>query len=397
MPTSRAILHIDMDAFFASIEQLDHPEYRGKPVIVGGQERGVVSTCSYEARVFGVRSGMASSEARRRCPHGIFIASGIKRYVEVSHIVGQAIAPFSPLIEKASIDEAYLDVSGMEHLYGSWEMLAQAVQKAIAEATGGLTSSIGIAPVKFLAKIASEVNKPNGIFVLREAQIESFVRQLPVGRIPGVGKKFEATLAKIAVHTCADVLLYPEGFWERRYGKMGKALYARALGQDERELVPYREAKSEGSEHTLAQDTRDKNELKTWLFKQAERVGRSLRKHGFKGRVVTLKVKYASFIQLTRQTQLSHRTNTTETIYEAAAALLDTLNLTEPVRLIGLSVSGFEEKTKPRQLSLFEEEKKEEQQEKKRLAVDSILDALQAKHGPQALIRGRVFKKENKP
>ncbi len=392
MQTVRAILHIDMDAFFASIEQLDNPEYRGKPVIVGGQERGVVSTCSYEARVFGVRSAMPSSEARRRCPQGIFLMPRMRRYAEMSNLVGKAVAPFSPLIEKASVDEAYLDVTGMEHLHGSWENLAWEIQKSIEVATGGLTSSIGIAPVKFLAKIASDVNKPHGIFVLREEDVFAFVQKLPVGRIPGVGKKFEATLEKIGVHFCADVLRYPEGFWERRYGKMGQALFKRAQGLDDREVVPYTEPKSESAEHTLAKDTRDKEELKTWLFKQAERVGRSLRKHGFKGRVITLKVKYASFTQVTRQTNLPYRVNTTETIYEHAAALLDALPLTEPVRLIGLGVSGFDEKTKPQQLSLFGEQASEEKQETKRLAVDSILDALQSKHGPRALMRGRGFK-----
>lgn len=392
----RTILHIDMDAFFASIEQLDTPEYRGKPVIVGGQERGVVSTCSYEARLFGVRSAMSSSEARRRCPHGIFLVPRMRRYSEMSNLVGQAVASFSPLIEKASVDEAYLDVSGMEHLYGSWENLAEVVQKAIEAATGGLSCSIGIAPVKFLAKIASDVNKPHGIFVLQPENVPAFVQKLPVGRIPGVGKKFEATLAKIGVHFCADVLRYPEGFWERRYGKMGQALFKRAQGVDDREVVPYTEPKSESAEHTLAKDTRDTEELKMWLFKQAERVGRSLRKHGFKGRIVTLKIKYTSFTQITRQTNLPYRINTTETIYEHAVALLNSLTLTEPVRLIGLGVSGFDEKPKPRQLSLFAEQDTQTQMEEKRLAVDTVLDALQNKHGPHALMRGRGFKPAEK-
>lgn len=380
---------MDMDAFFASIEQLDDPSLRGKAVIVGGEHRGVVSTCSYEARKFGVHSAMPIAEARRRCPHGIYIRPRMRRYAEMSALVREAISRFSPLVEMASVDEAYLDATGLERLFGPVESLGRQLKEAVREATGGLTCSVGIAPVKFLAKIASEQRKPDGLFMLRPEDVPAFLAVLPVRAVPGVGRHFAADLAQLGVKTCGEVSRYSEEFWKRKFGKAGAALWQRAQGIDPREVVPWTPPKSESAEVTLDEDTRDRDVLRTWLMRHAERVGASLRRHGLAGRTVTVKIKYADFRQITRQTTLAHRISSTETIYDTACALLDGVELADRVRLIGVGVSGFEEGG-PSQLSLMPEPKPQSE-EKKRGRLNRAVDALRERYGRDAVVRGRLF------
>ena len=380
---------MDMDAFFASIEQLDDPSLRGKAVIVGGEHRGVVSTCSYEARKFGVHSAMPIAEARRRCPHGVYIRPRMRRYAEMSALVREAISRFSPLVEMASVDEAYLDATGLERLFGPVESLGRQLKEAVREATGGLTCSVGIAPVKFLAKIASEQRKPDGLFMLRPEDVPAFLAVLPVRAVPGVGRHFAADLAQLGVKTCGEVSRYSEEFWKRKFGKAGAALWQRAQGIDPREVVPWTPPKSESAEVTLDEDTRDRDVLRTWLMRHAERVGASLRRHGLAGRTVTVKIKYADFRQITRQTTLAHRISSTETIYDTACAILDGVELADRVRLIGVGVSGFEEGG-PSQLSLMPEPKPQSE-EKRRGKLDRAVDALRARYGRDAVVRGRLF------
>ena len=380
---------MDMDAFFASIEQLDDPSLRGKAVIVGGEHRGVVSTCSYEARKFGVHSAMPIAEARRRCPHGVYIRPRMRRYAEMSALVREAISRFSPLVEMASVDEAYLDATGLERLFGPVESLGRQLKEAVREATGGLTCSVGIAPVKFLAKIASEQRKPDGLFMLRPEDVPAFLAVLPVRAVPGVGRHFAADLAQLGVKTCGEVSRYSEDFWKRKFGKAGAALWQRAQGIDLREVVPWTPPKSESAEVTLDEDTRDRDVLRTWLMRHAERVGASLRRHGLAGRTVTVKIKYADFRQITRQTTLAHRISSTETIYDTACAILDGVELADRVRLIGVGVSGFEEGG-PSQLSLMPEPKPQSE-EKRRGRLDKAVDALRARYGRDAVVRGRLF------
>ncbi|MBQ4615432.1 MAG: DNA polymerase IV [Mailhella sp.] len=382
-------MHMDMDAFFASIEQLDDPSLRGKAVIVGGEHRGVVSTCSYEARKFGVHSAMPIAEARRRCPHGVYIRPRMRRYAEMSALVLEAISRFSPLVEMASVDEAYLDATGLERLFGPVESLGRQLKEAVREATGGLTCSVGIAPVKFLAKIASEQRKPDGLFMLRPEDVPAFLAVLPVRAVPGVGRHFAADLAQLGVKTCGEVSRYSEEFWKRKFGKAGAALWQRAQGIDPREVVPWTPPKSESAEVTLDEDTRDRDVLRTWLMRHAERVGASLRRHGLAGRTVTVKIKYADFRQITRQTTLAHRISSTETIYDTACAILDGVELADRVRLIGVGVSGFEEGG-PSQLSLMPEPKPQSE-EKRRGKLDRAVDALRARYGRDAVVRGRLF------
>lgn len=396
----RWIMHIDMDAFFASIEQHDHPELRGQPLIVGGGDRGVVSAASYEVRKFGVHSAMPTAVAKRLCPHAIFVPPRMARYMEVSRQVRACLDQFSPLVEMASVDEAYIDATGMDKLFGPVTTMAEHIQATVAAATDGLSCAVGIAPVKFLAKISSDMRKPGGIFLLTPEEMPAFLATLPLGKIPGVGKKFLAALEKIGVRQGADVLRYDATFWQRRFGKQGEALYARAQGLDNREVTPSTPPKSESAETTFAHDTTDREFLKTWLLRHAERIGRSLRKHDLAGRVITLKIKYEDFQQCTRQMALPARTNNTQTIFEAGCHLLDELfhekrrSFTQKIRLIGLKVSAFDPE-KPRQLNLLNlldsTTTHSPNLEERRHKLDTALDQLRDKYGNSAVLRGRVF------
>ena len=387
--TQRWIRHMDMDAFFASVEILDDPSLKGRPLIVGGEHRGVVSTCSYEARRFGVRSAMPIAEARRRCPHAVFLRPRMRRYMEMSAIVRETLSGFSPLVEMASVDEAYLDATGLERLFGPVEEMGRLVKEAVREATGGLTCSVGIAPVKFLAKISSEQRKPDGLFLLRPEEMAGFLENLPVTAVPGVGRHFSEELSRIGVRTCGDVLRWSEDFWVRKYGKHGAGLWQRAQGIDPREVVPWTPPKSESAEVTLDEDTCDRDILRTWLLRHAERVGASLRRHGLAGRTVTLKIKYADFRQITRQVTLEQRISSTETIYETACGILAGLELADRVRLIGVGVSGFEAGG-PAQLSLLPPAAPQKD-EARRGKLDKAVDALRARYGREAVVRGRLF------
>ncbi|MDL2316635.1 DNA polymerase IV [Desulfovibrio sp. OttesenSCG-928-A18] len=382
----RWILHLDMDAFFAAVEQLDNPELVGKAVIIGGAERGVVSTASYEARRYGVRSAMPMFEARRRCPHAVFLRGRMSRYAEKSREFMRVLERFSPLVEKASVDEAYLDASGLERVFGSPRDMAQSLQKAVLEDTG-LSCSIGLAPVKFLAKIASDMHKPGGLTILEHEEVPAFLERLPVAKIPGVGPSMLRHLDLLSVRMASDVRCYPREFWSGRMGKAGELLYARAGGEDPRPVDPVSDPKSESAENTFSKNTEDREELSVWLLRQSERVGKSLRKQGLAGRTVTLKLKYADFTQKTRSRTLKEATNLTREIYESALALLDAEKLEAPLRLIGVGLSNFG--PVERRLSLLPDPREEE---RRKLAVlDSILDQVQDRFGRDAVVRGKLF------
>lgn len=378
-----------MDAFYASVEQLDDPSLKGKPVIVGGSVRGVVSAASYEARTFGVRSAMPVGQARKLCPQGVFVPVRMHRYAEMSREVMRVLHDYSPVVEQASVDEAYLDATGLERVFGPVDAMAAQLKARVREVTGGLTCSVGLAPVKFLAKIASDVNKPDGCFILHPHEVEAFLRALPVGRIPGVGKRMLEALKPFGVRHVADVLRFSRPFWKQRFGKGGAALHERAQGIDTRELEPWTPPKSESAENTFGEDTRDPVVLKQWLMRQAERVGASLRKQGLAGRTVTLKVKYADFRQLTRSHTLREPVNATQTIFEEACALLDALHLEDKVRLIGLGVSQFGAVEQQLMLPLGNVEGPRDDAKRKQL--DKALDALRDRHGKGAVVRGRLF------
>ena len=383
------IVHLDMDAFFASVEQLDFPEYRGKPIIIGGGRRGVVATCSYEARKFGVRSAMPIYLAQKLCPQAIFVNGRRERYLEKSHEIMSILREFSPLVEPASIDEAYLDATGLEGIFGSIEDFLKIVQRNIAERVG-LTASLGAAPIKFLAKIASDLKKPAGISIIWHKDMQNFLFKLPIGKIPGVGGQTLSALESFGVQKAGDMARFPLEFWTRRLGKVGGILYQRAMGIDDRPIITHAEAKSESAENTFEYDTTNHEELGKWLLAQAERVGGSLRKKQIAGRTITLKIKYADFSQVTRSKTLPRATNSTRLIYETALLLLKEKSLAQPVRLVGVGVSQFGRKEE--QLSLFGNISQED--DRKDLALDTALDELRQRFGKKAVIRGKLFESE---
>jgi DNA polymerase-4 len=378
------IAHIDMDAFFASVEQLDHPEWRGKPLAVGEGLRSVVSAASYEIRAFGVHSAMPVRQAKKLCPHGLFVPVRMARYKEVSRRVMDVLQRFSPLVEQASVDEAYLDATGLERLFGEAEEFGEILRAAVREETG-LTCSVGIAPVRFLAKIASDFHKPDGLTVIREADVRAFLDALPVQKIPGVGGKTLEILTKLGVRLAGDVLKHPPEFWKTRLGERGLWLFERAQGRDDRPVVPFTPAKSSSAENTFESDTREPAVLRRWLLLQSERVGADLRGMGVRGRTVTLKAKFADFTQVTRSRTLAEPINDTRTIFETALQLLEELAPKKDLRLIGVGVSQFGEK--PRQLSLLAAE----QTARESGAVDKALDAVRGRFGKKAIVRGDLL------
>jgi DNA polymerase-4 len=360
-PRARAIIHLDLDAFYASVEVLDDPSLRGKPVIVGGSERrGVVSAASYEARAFGVHSAMPTATAKRRCPQGVFLPVRMGRYKEASEKVFAIFRRFTPLVEPLSIDEAFLDVTGCERLFGSAEDVARKIREAVREETG-LTVSAGVAPNKFLAKIASDLSKPDGLTVVPPGGEVAFLDPLPVGKLWGVGKVTEQALRGRGIRRIGDLRRVPENELKRRFGAPGAQLHRLARGIDERPVETDHETKSIGHEDTYDRDLLERGAMRRELLSLSDRVSARLRRHGLKGKTVTLKVKYADFVQVTRAATLPDPTDDGGTLYRVALDLLvDTEAGSRPVRLLGISASRLApagEATPPRteQLTLFGE------------------------------------------
>lgn len=385
----RVVMHLDMDAFYASVERLDDPSLEGKPVIVGRNMRGVVTAASYEARVFGVHSAMPVATAKRLCPHGVYLPVRMSRYAEVSRRVMAALKAMVPVMEQTSVDEAYLDMTGTEGLLGPPADAAGRLKAAIREATG-LTASVGVAPNKFLAKIASDMDKPDGLFVIAPGGEASFLASLPVAKVPGVGPRTRQALEELGVINVGDVLQRPLAFWTGRFGKWGRALFDRARGLDNSPVTARHEPKSSSAENTFEADTRDRALLRKWLLEQSDRVGRDLRAHGWKGRTVTLKLKYADFSGVTRSRTLDAPTAATRTIFETACRLLDNVRMDKDVRLVGVGVSNFE--ARERWLPLLPEDDPEQR-------LDDALDAIADRFGPGVLTRGRLmgFGRNRKP
>lgn len=297
------IIHVDMDAFFASVEQLDNPEFAGQPVIVGGtSNRGVVAASSYEARKFGVYSAMPIFQARQKCPQGIFVTPRKNRYQEISSQIMVLLESFSPIVEPVSIDEAFVDISGCESVFGKPPEIGRKIKEKISK-TVQLTCSVGIAPLKFLAKIASDMNKPDGLTYISPAEVKSFIQTLSVNKISGVGKRTEAHLKKMGIITLGDVNSFSRKMLVDQLGKYGERLFELASGIDRSIVNVHRDVKSVSTEETLSVDTQDKAFLKKLLLKHSEDVGRQLRKKGKKARTVTIKIKHSNFTLVTRQTK----------------------------------------------------------------------------------------------
>ncbi|WP_262511259.1 DNA polymerase IV [Mucilaginibacter terrenus] len=359
--TRRKIIHIDMDAFYASVEQRDYPEYRGKPLVVGGLPEGrggVVATASYEARKFGVRSAMPSKQALKLCPHAIFVRPRFAVYKEVSEKIREIFCRYTDLIEPLSLDEAYLDVTADKKNIGSAIAIATQIKQAIKDELH-LTASAGVSVSKFVAKIASDMQKPDGLTFIGPSSIEAFMEKLPVEKFHGIGKVTADRMTKMGIFTGADLKQLTEEEIIRNFGKAGSFYYKIVRGIDDREVQPHRETKSMGAEDTFAYDLTTVEEMNAELAKIALIVHQRLMKYQLKGRTVTLKIKYSDFRQITRSVSLPQCVSDLEIILQTARELLlatDTEN--SRIRLLGITVSNFiDPEAKPKsnsgQLSLF--------------------------------------------
>ena len=336
---ARTIVHVDMDAFYASVEQRDRPELQGLPVIVGADPRGrgVVSTASYEARRFAVHSAMPIGRAARLCPAGVFLPVDMAKYAQVSRQVMTILADFTPLLEPVSIDEAFLDVTGSGALLGDGEAIARRIKSRIGDEVR-LTASVGVASNKFVAKVASDLRKPDGLVVVAPGGEADFLAPLPISRLWGVGRVTASALDSMGIRTIAQLAATSVGHLEARFGSGGAFLLALAHGRDDRPVEPFSPPKSMGAEETFDVDHRDLQRLRATLRAQAERVARELRAEGYAGRTVTLKLRFADFSTITRA-QTGDPTQDGLTIYRRVEALFSRVRLAQAVRLIGVSVS----------------------------------------------------------
>ncbi|HET6347847.1 MAG TPA: DNA polymerase IV [Candidatus Krumholzibacteria bacterium] len=340
----RSIIHVDMDAFYASVEVLDNPSLAGKAVIVGGtpETRGVVAAASYEARKFGVHSAMSSYRAHKLCPHGVFILPRMSRYVEVSRAIRAILDSYTPLVEPISIDEAFLDVTASAALFGTGPEIGRAIKQRVRNEVG-LIASVGVAPNKFLAKLASDLEKPDGYVVITQNEAEAKLAPLPVSRLWGVGKKTEDVLLRAGIHTIGDVVRAEHAKLERLVGSYAAHMQELARGLDDREVIADAEAKSIGAENTFARDIADAAELRAELDMLSERVAVRARAEGMVGHTVNLKARYADFSTVTRAMTLAGPTNESVIIRDTARELLERRldRQGRALRLLGVSLSNL--------------------------------------------------------
>ena len=381
MPVAeRSIIHVDMDAFYASVEQLDRPELRGLPVIVAGLgRRGVVSTCSYEARHYGVRSAMPTAQARRLCPDGVYLQPRAARYEEVSAAVFDVFETFTPLIESLSLDEAFLDVSASLRLLGDVEAIGRRIKEDIRERTG-LTASVGMGPNKWLAKLASELSKPDGLLRIRAEEAPARLSPLPVGRLWTVGKVTEQALLRLGLRTIGELAACDPARLTRALGRQAGLLQALARGEDDRPVEPVRAEQSIGAEHTFDQDLDSLELAESWLLSQCERVAERARARGLAGWTVTAKLREPPFVTHTRQARLGAPSASAAEIYDVARRLLKVWWQTQPMprlRLLGVSLSGFDRRP---QEDMFAQAPTE-------AATDQVQDRINLRFGTGSLVR----------
>jgi DNA polymerase-4 len=387
----RIIFHVDMDAFFVSVEELFNPALKGKAVVVGGQrdERGVVSAASYEARKFGVHSAMPLRTAAKQCPHAIFVDGHPALYQEYSQKAREVLHDFSPAVEMASIDEAYLDMTGTERLHGPPLLSAHKLHQQMKERTG-LNCSIGIGSSRLMAKISSDKAKPNGVLYVLQGQEQSFLAPLDVGKIPGVGKVTKARLNQIGIIYIGDLLRVEEKVLEENFGKWGTALTGKARGEDagawfEGEVGEEWQAKSISHEHTFDQDTANLERLESTLSHLSEKVGRRLREQNFTARTIQLKLRYSDFSTITRAHSLSSLTQMDTEIFSTIAKLFhDNWKKGRAIRLLGVQASNFEDM--PEQMDLLEGEKRQ-----KLARAQSASDRLRDKFGDSAVFLAKTM------
>ncbi len=384
------IIHVDMDCFFAAVEAKDNPDLFGKPVIVGALPgtRGVVSACNYEARKYGVHSAMPISHAYRRCPRGVFLPPRGYRYVEESNRIHDIFHRFTPLVEPLSLDEAFLDVSGSHLLFGSGERIGREIKRLIFEETG-LVASVGIAPSKFVAKIASDLRKPDGFVIVYEDEILDFLEPLDARKIWGVGAATWKILEKLGLRAIADIRAYPREEMERILGKTGLHLHRLAHGIDDRTVTPECDRKQVSSEYTFDTDTADSAEVERTLLALCDKIASRLLRKKLRGRTVTLKLRDETFKTATRSRSLPRPIMSGEDIYRETRGLLRSENLHgRLIRLIGVSVSSFEEE---QQLSLFDETSSQRIDK-----VEAVIAQVRGKFGKEAITRASLVKTTGK-
>jgi DNA polymerase-4 len=358
----RIILHIDMDAFFISIEQRENPSLKGKPAAVcGSLSRSVVTSATYEARPYGIRAGMPVQEAKRRCPPLILVEGDHAKYTKTAARIFSILKDYTPLVEIASIDEAYLDITGSQLLFKSSRQIGQSIKDRILEGER-LTCSVGIAPNKLLAKLGSRMEKPDGLTVIRKEEVEEILRELPVGKVHGIGPKLEDELKSIGVFTCGQLARIPVPFLSRRFGAIGGRLHEMGLGLDDSPVLPFDEeedAKSISHSVTLEEDTSDPDLIRKVLLQLSERVSRRMRRDRFHGKRVILTVRYSDFYTFSRQKTLSRLINSGNEIYRQAFEIFESISHPKPIRLLGVGISQL--KKEWCQLDLFERREKKDQ------------------------------------
>jgi DNA polymerase-4 len=383
MTAPRTILHVDMDAFFAAVEQLDRPELRGKPILIGSDRpRGVVSTASYEARPFGCRSAMPMAVAKRLCPQAIVVPVRMQRYREVSERLFGIFDEFSPVVEPVSVDEAFLDATGMERAVGGGEEIAQRLRRRVREELK-LTASVGVAPNKFLAKLASDLKKPDGLTVITAADVDRVLPPLPATRIWGIGPKTADRLAGMNLRTIGDLRRMPEEWFTREFGEDGERFRRLIYGLDDRPVVPDSEAKSISHENTFEEDVTDPQHLRDVLLDEVENVARRLRKYGLRAGTVRLKIRVGGFKTFSRSHTLAEPTSVTAELWRESLAVFEEWMRAsfQPVRLLGMGAASLTKSGE--QLSLFGGAANEKQK-----GVDSAVDRINAKFGKSAIRRG---------
>ena len=378
------IIHVDMDAFYASVEERDRPEIKGYPVIVGGNAngRGVVAAANYAARKYGIHSAMPAITAKRLCPNAIFLKPRIKYYAQVSKNIRAIFYRYTPLVEPLSLDEAFLDVSGCERLHGSAENIGLKIKSEIKKELE-LVASVGIAHNKFLAKLASDIEKPNGFVAIDANSVETYLSPLPVSRLWGVGKAAEKSLGKINVSTIGGLQKLPLATLENQFGRWGTRLWELSRGIDQREVIPDHTAKSISNERTFFHDIGDLRILKSTLLPLTEQVARRLREAGLQARTVNIKVRFSSFRTITRAQTLERHTNITRDLWRVAATLLENkIPLSgKKVRLIGIGVSKLSQDQEQAELFVSPERARLK-------TVDEVVDKVNSRFGSTTLKRG---------
>ncbi len=384
---SRTIMHVDLDAFFVSVEQVLNPELQGKPVVVGGRpdRRGVVAAASYEARDFGLHSGMPLATAVRLCPQAIFIEGSFPRYRDASKKFMAILADFTPFLEPMGLDEAYLDVTGFESLHGSIHQMALTIKQHVRDELQ-INASIGVAGCKVVAKVASDLSKPDGLLEVPPGEEQAFLAPLPIEKLPGIGKKSEQKLKALGIKTLGQLSRMPLEALKSHFGAFGEMLHRSARGIDDREVLPPTEAKSISRETTFDKDIDEKSTLEATLRYLAERVGSNLRRQGKQAKTVTLKLRYADFTTITRSRTLPQATDTDNLIYDTGVTLLRRALSIErqPVRLIGTGVSNLVEPGQ--QLTMLDS--RDQRQEQLNRTIDRIRD----RYGFAAIQTGRTLR-----